>query len=343
MNPNDPVQPPTTPPAQPPVEPNPVPPTVISPTPQQPAAPAAPAPQAPVISPEPATVSAPPPVNPTVVTPNTEPPAPITSDQPVGGTPPQPGVMPAGYSGYPQPPATTPPFVPPAKPGVPGLNRRLILLIFGGICSLGVVIVLVLVLLSVLGGNISYSASDLVSIQTSHYSVSYPKQWKDVSSNQALLNSSGALNSGFNDTKVYAYKVAKNNKYAQTIFFAGDQVAPFTDSELSQALQNPTEKQQIVSELSPSFSASDVGCKSIANKGSSFQFNTSKFILQFSYSYDCTPPANQGESTAPYHVDSLFGVQNGYLDGAIISTQESDWQRNHNFYEQDLLGSLQPK
>ena len=250
---------------------------------------------------------------------------------------PNPGVMPGAVMGAPQAQNTMPNFTPNQSPS--SSKNRMILLAIAGVVTLGVIFAIVLILLSVLGGT-SYSAKDLVTAQAQHYSIDYPKQWSNVSSNQKLLNSIGIAGSGLEDTKAYAYKVATTNDSAQSILIAGDINSGTTDAQLNQSLQDPAKKQQFISDASSGFSASSLGCKTISNKQSSVVFNTNGYVFELKLNLDCVPTSGQN---LPVHIDAFAGAKYGYIYYAMVITLKSDWQHNGTFYDKVLLPTLQPK
>ena len=232
-----------------------------------------------------------------------------------------------------------------SQPGSGG--RKRLLQAGGGLLGLLLVAVIVLAVMHFLSGNITYSAKDLVTAQTPNYSISYPKQWTDVSSNQKLLTSIGASTGSFsNNIKAYAYKINKAGNDAQSLLVSGDQSSGLTDGELNQLLQDPTQKQGLTTQFTQSFNISnpgDVGCKSVTNQKVSVAYNTKNYIVQAALSYDCTPSSSQNNPILPYHVAAIAGFKNNKIFLAIIASQQSDWKRNTAFYQNDLLPSLQPK
>ncbi|MGH7240625.1 MAG: hypothetical protein ACREHG_11310 [Candidatus Saccharimonadales bacterium] len=352
LNPLGPVVPPTnpTPPQplgsvpQPPVPP-PQPPLPEPPMPPMPSAPSAPVqPPAPDPGPvmEPALPPQPAPQSdmgmPLVSPPATAQPAPVAPmAAPVGPT----AVVGSGM-GPMQPGIVSPPFDTgaAASSGTTKLLLRIVL-------ALVVIIILVVggffLYKALTGGPITYSTSDLVTAKASSYSISYPKQWQDASSNTKLLNKIAGSSSGLTDIKFYVYKVNSSGNWAQSLLLAGDAPDGVSDSELNQSLQDPAAKQSTMQALQQGGSSlgSSIGCSKTSNNKSNVSFNTAQYIVQLNASLDCTPQVSSAKGML-YHVETTIGMKNSKVYGIVLITTSSDWQHNSNFYTNGVLGNFKP-
>lgn len=262
----------------------------------------------------------------------TQPPAPAPVPGPV-----EPSEVPGGAG---QAPVAG---VPPAA--VPSGQRSKLPLIIGGLAGLIVLIGVVLAGMHFLGGPITYSTKDLLTAKAKNYSISYPKQWQDVSGNSKLIsNVTGNVNSGFEDMKAYAYKVDKQGNQARSLLLVGDENSGITDYDLNNAVRDSKLKDQLTAQFAKDFKVSkpsDVGCKSVANQQETTAYNTRLYIAQVTLNYDCVP--NVGLANQSYHVALLAGFIDDKIFLTVVSTQQADWQRNSGFYKNNLVVGLQPK
>ncbi len=210
-----------------------------------------------------------------------------------------------------------------------------------GIISAVVIVLAVLTIVGLVFMNSGkYSASDLVSVNTPSYTVSYPKQWQDLSNNQKALSSFSASGS-LSDLRLYGYKYNSSTNQFQSLFKAGDVPSGLTNSDLQSALQNPTTKQQFLSALDPNsvIKSLSTDCQSISNSNVSTKYSTKNFIVQFTANLDCTLKS----SNTSYHQEAILGFNNSKIFAALIITTHSDWLLNKNFYQNDLMQDFRPR
>jgi hypothetical protein len=230
-----------------------------------------------------------------------------------------------------------------SSPPAAGKGRKGLLIGLSGVFVFVIVGAVVFLLLSIIGNSVKYSKSDLVSSSGQNYTISYPKQWTDVSTNSKLLSKIGALSSGFNDLKAYAYKVNLKSNQAQSVLLAADTSDGVSDSDLSSSLQDPATKAKFTTLITPSLSAKDESCSSLTNKSINISYTQAPYIVKESVGFDCVPLGAPAGSNTLYHDQGYVAIKNGFVFVFILSTQESDWKSNQAFYTNDLLSSLQVK
>lgn len=198
-----------------------------------------------------------------------------------------------------------------------------------------------------LHGAKKYTAKDLVTTVGQHYSLSYPKEWKDVSSNKTLLSSALGSSSGITDVKAYAYNVSKDNKTAEAFVLAADQSSGgFTDSELKQALQDSTVKKSFEDELTTStkdISGASSGCAKASSPQTNFEYNTKNFVAAMQYDVDCQQGTDATVKSADHHLSATIGLKNGKAFLLVIGSVKSDWARNSEFYKNNMIVNFQPQ
>jgi hypothetical protein len=208
---------------------------------------------------------------------------------------------------------------------------------------LGLVGVLVVILIGVgvyiglkaLSKPTKYGTSDLVSLQTNGYTISYPKEWKDSSSNQKLLGALGTSGSSvsYSDLKVYTNKLNHNGDWAQSVLAAADASDGVPDSTIT---QSTTLQKQLVATLNQAISqaSKDMGCKSSSNQTSSSALNTSNFLIMSSISFNCTL------TDGNYHVAFEMGLKNSKVEFMVLATLMNDWNLNSSFYTNNVINTF---
>ncbi|MFI5270921.1 MAG: hypothetical protein ACHQT9_02660 [Candidatus Saccharimonadales bacterium] len=351
MNPNDASQPVPPVPPSPQLSPEPVPPQPA----QAPTPPAVP-PQPPLApQPPPSPLNEPPVAlapEGSIISPGASTPHPsITTPQPapqaIVGQAPPPQVIGSDMSAMPTVGDMAPQYPnsvsSSSSPQAAGKGRKGLLIGLSGVFVFIIVGSVVFLLLSIINSSIKYSKNDLVPASGQNYSISYPKQWTDVSTNSKLLSKIGALDSGFNDLKAYAYKVNLKTNQAQSVLLAADTSDGVSDSDLSSSLQDPATKAKFTSLITPSLTAKDESCSSLTNKSVNVSYTSAPYVVKETVGFDCVPIDAPAGSNTLYHDQGFVAIKNGFVFVFVLSTQESDWKANQAFYTNDLLSSLQVK
>lgn len=193
---------------------------------------------------------------------------------------------------------------------------------------------------SLLIANKAYTKSDLTSVSASSYTFSYPKSWQDGSNNDTVKKFI-AIGDTISDVKIVGTHINKDLKNNTSIAIFGDLDLGVSDSELQPALDNPTEKQQIIDSFKSSISSSDLAtsskCKVTGALNTNVNTDNPNFLLYTTVSADCTLDNNQKG-----HLYYVAGVKNGKIYFGTLATLKTDWDKNSTFYTKDMFPSLMP-
>ena len=318
------------------VTPGPIPEPLLAPTVATPTVPTATAVEQPVSFQAPSVAA---PVEPAVVTPTVQ----LVASQPVFDV-----IAPQVISSEPAM-AASPVQMPVSASG--SSSKGKIFKIIGGV--VGAIVLLAGIALVALGltanKQIVYKSSDLTKVTTKTYSVSYAKQWTDLSANKSVL--SYLKNSLGNDTslvdqKIYGYKYNPKTDQGQTLLLVADTPLGVSDDELKRGLADPTAKQQFESSfkgLTGSLDGDNL-CQSVTGKHETSKYDTAKYLVEVKADVDCNyTQANQTKyGTKGIHQVIFLGIKNGNTYLATLVASQSDWAKNSTFYNDNVLSSLSP-
>lgn len=242
-------------------------------------------------------------------------------------------------------PANTP--APAPKSSSKGKIFKIIGVLVGAVVLLGVVGVVAIGLTA--NKQIVYKASDLTKVTTKTYSVSYAKQWTDLSANKSVLNylkTSLGSDTSLVDQKVYGYKYNPKTDQGQTLLLVADTPLGVNDGELKQGLADPTAKQQFEAsfkDLTGSLDSDNL-CQSVSGKHETSKYDTSKYLVEVKADVDCNyTKANQAKyGTKGIHQVIFLGIKNGNTYLATLVASQTDWAKNSTFYNDSVLSSLNP-
>lgn len=263
----------------------------------------------------------------------------------------QPGQQPAQMPGQPvmggQMGTGAPMPLPMSPSSKSRLPLKLILLVAGVVGVIGILLGIVFVVMGAMATK--YTASSLVGYSTNAYSASYPKPWKDQTSNSKLLKNmfGDDTSSGIDDMKIYAYRLNKAGDSAQSIMLTGDTSSFVTDKELQEALKSSSARSTFESEMSKSADSlsENAHCQSASNKTNSVKYDTDRYVAEINMALDCKLSAADQKSRGvdTIHLQIQMGAKNGKFYMMMVGTDLKDWKSNSNFYLNNLVPSLKPK
>lgn len=198
--------------------------------------------------------------------------------------------------------------------------------------------------------QIVYTSSDLTVLNTQTYSINRAKQWTDASTNKNLLKylqSSLGADSSLSDQKIYTYKYNFKTNTGQTLMLVGDTPLGVTDAQLQLGLKSAAAKQQFETGFKSLANTLDTNtlCASVSGKSQSIKYETSKFLVEVRSDADCNYTAANAAKygSKGIHQSLLLGIKNGTTYLVSFAAVQSDWAKNSSFYQDKIIGSIQPK